>query len=71
MTKTSTNEISDDEVGRDYTSHDLFRVYELVDQYKRFWAVLRKRYEPTKAGLTHPFKEMQSCIQKFDFNLLV
>ena len=28
--ETNKNEISDDEAGRDYTSHDLFRVYELV-----------------------------------------
>ena len=28
------NEISDDEAGRDYTSHDLFRVYELVKREK-------------------------------------
>ena len=28
--KLNKNEISDDEAGRDYTSHDLFRVYELV-----------------------------------------
>ena len=29
--ETNKNEISDDEAGRDYTSHDLFRVYELVN----------------------------------------
>ena len=28
--ETNKNEISDDEAGRDYTSRDLFRVYELV-----------------------------------------
>ena len=28
--ETNKNEISDDEAGRDYMSHDLFRVYELV-----------------------------------------
>ena len=28
--ETLKNEIRDDEAGRDYTSHDLFRVYELV-----------------------------------------
>ena len=28
--ETNKNEISDEEAGRDYTSHDLFRVYELV-----------------------------------------
>ena len=28
--ETNKNEISDDEAGRDYTSHDLFRLYELV-----------------------------------------
>ena len=28
--ETNKNEIRDDEAGRDYTSHDLFRVYELV-----------------------------------------
>ncbi len=28
--ETHKNEIRDDKAGRDYTSHDLFRVYELV-----------------------------------------
>ena len=38
--ETNKNEISDDEAGRDYTSHDLFRVYELVHWHSTSYNLL-------------------------------